>query len=140
VSDTSSPKPLNLQLWYGDVLVAELRDAFPHQGTWFANYEQIVPPGEGLVQDRLCSYIRFCEDWHQRLEAGKDPDPEEFDQYTDVIESSSWRADCPDGSTLAMDGGPIFVQGEASWNHPEGEPSTELEAERVWRRLTNRAS
>jgi hypothetical protein len=140
VSEILPTKPLNLRLLYGNILVAELRDAFPHQGTWFANYEQIVLPEEGMLQNRLCGYIGFCEDWHQRLEAGKDPDPKEFDQYADVIESSSWRVDCPDGSSLTMDSGPIFVQGEASWNHPEVGPSTELEAERVWRRLTDHAS
>ena len=33
------PPPLELTLWYDDVLVAELHQVFPHQGTWFAPYE-----------------------------------------------------------------------------------------------------
>jgi hypothetical protein len=138
VSDTSAPKPLNLQLWFGDVLVADLLNVFPHQGTWFARYRQIVAPGQGPLQQRLCDFIRFCEVWHQRLDHGENPDAKEFDEYADVIESASWRVPCPDGSELRMAEGPIFVQGEASWNHPEAEPSRELAANRVWSRLTCR--
>ncbi len=39
------PPPLELQLWYGDLLVAELHQVFPHQGTWFAPYELKIAQG-----------------------------------------------------------------------------------------------
>jgi hypothetical protein len=53
-------KPQNLQLWFGDVLVADLVDVFPHQGTWFAQYRQSIAPEQGLLQRRLCDFIGFC--------------------------------------------------------------------------------
>ena len=46
-----APPPLELQLWYGDVLVADLHQVFPHQGTWFAPYELKIAPGEGTLQE-----------------------------------------------------------------------------------------
>jgi hypothetical protein len=136
VSDASAPKPLNLQLWFGDVLVAELINAFPHQGTWFAQYRQIVAPGQGPIQARLCAYIRFCEEWHERLDRGEDPDDREFGPFADIIESEAWRVPCPDGIELRMTQGPGFVRGEVSWNHPEERPSREAAAWGVWSRLT----
>jgi len=136
VSDASAPRALNLQLWFGDVLVADLRSVFPHQGTWFAQYRQVVTPEQGLVQARLCEFIRFCEEWHDRLARGDNPDARDFDPFADVIESAAWRVPCPDGTELRMAEGPIFVQGEASWNHLEAQPSREIAAGRVWARLT----
>jgi hypothetical protein len=136
VSPASVPKPLNLQVWFGEVLVADLLNAFPHQGTWFAQYRQVVTPGQGPVQARLCEYILFCEDWHQRLNRGEQSDAREFDRFADILESPEWRVPCPDGTELRMAQGPGFVQGEVSWDHPEAEPSREVAAWRVWLRLT----
>lgn len=136
MSDALAPKPLILQLWFGDVLVADLRNVFPHQGTWFAEYRQIVAQDQGRLQSRLCEFIQFCEEWHQRLARGDDPDAKEFAPFADIIESDEWRVPCPDGTEMLPAGGPIFVQGEVSWNHPEAEPSREMAAWREWARLT----
>jgi hypothetical protein len=134
------PKPLNLQLWFDEVLVAELRNVFPHQGTWFAEYRQVVAPEQGRLEARLCQFIQFCEAWHGSLARGDDPDAKEFDQFADVIESPAWRVPCPDSTELRPAGAPIFVQGEASWNHPDAEPCRELAAGRLWARLTGNRS
>jgi hypothetical protein len=48
------PPPLELQLWYGDVLVAELHQVFPHQGTWFAAYELKIASGQGGPFRTVC--------------------------------------------------------------------------------------
>ena len=133
----STPKPLNLQLWFGDVLVADLLNVIPHQGTWFAEYRQIVTPEQGPLQQRLCELIRFSEEWHHRLQRGESPDLRECDQFADVLESRAWRVPCPDGTELRMTYGPAFVQGEASWNHSDAEPSREAAAWHVWSRLTH---
>ena len=136
MSEVSVPRQLNLQLWFGEVLVADLGNVFPHQGTWFAQYRQVATPEQGSVQARLCEFIRFCEEWHERLARGDNPDAEEFDAFADVIESTAWRVPSPDGTELRMAEGPIFVQGEVSWNHPEAEPFREMAAWRAWARLT----
>jgi hypothetical protein len=136
VSAASAPKPLNVQLWFGDVLVADLLNAFPHQGRWFARYRQVVAPEQGPLQARLCEFIRFCEVWHERLDHGENADAKECDRYAEVIEAASWRVLSPDGTELRIAGAPGFVQGEASWNHAQVEPSREMAAGRAWARLT----
>jgi hypothetical protein len=136
VSDVAVPKALNLHLWFDEVLVAELRNVFPHQGTWFAEYRPIVVPEQGRLEARLCEFIQFCEEWHERLAREENPDASEFDPFMDVIESAAWRVPCPNGTELRPAGAPVFVRGEASWNHAEGEPSRELAAGQLWARLT----
>jgi hypothetical protein len=133
-------KPLDLQLWFGDVLVADLFDAMPHQGTWFARYRPVVALGQGPLQQHLCDFIAFCEEWHRRLKRGENPAAAEFDSFADVLRSGSWRALCPDGTGLTMTEGPIFVEGEASWNHPEDRPSRELTAQEAWSRMSRRCT
>lgn len=136
MSNAVAAEPLDLQLWFGDVLVADLRNALPHQGTWFAEYRQVVAPEQGRLQGRLCEFIRLCECWNERLAHGETPDAREFDPIADVIESEAWRAVAADGDELRMAGGPSFTQGEASWNHPECEPSRETAAWLAWAQLT----
>lgn len=140
LSEQLVQKPLNLQLWFGDILVADLLDVTTHQGTWFAVYHQILVPEQGPQQRRLCDFIAFCEEWHQRLKRGQNPDARQFDPYTDVIKTSTWRVSCPDGTELTMSGAPLFVEGEASWNHPVDGPSRELAARAVWSRLTGQGT
>jgi hypothetical protein len=137
VPNLDARKPLNLQLWYGGVLVADLLDVIPHQGTWFAEYRQVVTPEQGPVQKRLCELIRACEAWEERRQRGEQSNVyEEFDQFADVLESGAWRVPCPDGTELKMTCGPGFFGGEVSWNHTESEPSREAAAHRLWKRLT----
>jgi hypothetical protein len=53
------PSKLELQLWYGAVLVADLHGVFPHQGTWFADYELEITASDGELQSQLLAYIAF---------------------------------------------------------------------------------
>jgi hypothetical protein len=55
-----------------DVLVADLHQVFPQQGTWFAPYELRIAPGEGALQDRLFEYIAFAEDFNRQIAEGQD--------------------------------------------------------------------
>lgn len=129
------PPPLELQLGYDDVLVAELRQVFPHQGTWFAPYELKIASGEGVLQDRLLEYIAFCEDFHRRIADGQDHDFAEFDRFGPVADAGSWRVPWPDGGSMPMEGRMWFADGQASWQHPETIPSTEGAANRLWARI-----
>src|SRR6266851_1467449 len=128
----SDAPPLNVQLWYGTILVADLRNVIVHQGTWFGEYEKHFAREQGKQETRICAYISFCEKWHKRLKQGKNPDATQFDQFNDVLNSGLWRVPFADGSELKIPDGPIFVQGEASWSHPESEPSRESAAYEYW--------
>jgi len=127
-----APSTLELQLWYGDVLVAELHQVFPHQGTWFAPYELKITPGDGALQDRLLKYIAFKEDFDRRVTEGEDHDFDEFDPFGDIADASSWKVPRPDGGAMPMEGRIWFMDGQASWQHPETSPSAEEAANELW--------
>jgi hypothetical protein len=130
-----APAPLELQLWYGDFLVADLHQVFPHQGTWFASYDLRIVRGEGALQDKLLTYIEFCEDFHRRIADGQDHDFEEFDRFAPISDTGSWNARLPTGDCVPMEGRMWFADGQASWQHPETEPSTERAANDFWARV-----
>lgn len=129
------PPPLKVQLWYGDLLVADLHQVYPHQGTWFAEYDLRIAPGEGTLQDELLTYITFCEAFHRRIADGQDHDFEEFDRFALISDVRSWNARLPTGATMPMEGRMWFADGYASWQHPETEPSTEMAANEFWARV-----
>jgi hypothetical protein len=134
------PSPLELQLRYGDVLVAELHQMFPHQGTWFARYELKIAPGEGTVQDQLLEYIAFCEDFHRRIRDGQEHDFAEFDRFGPISDTRSWTVPRTGGGSVAMEGRMWFADGQASWQHPETPPSTEGAANEHWVRIAEEAA
>jgi hypothetical protein len=134
----SNPPPLTVQLWYGTILVADLRNVIAHQGTWFGKYEQRVARQQGKLKIRVCDYISFCEKWHKRLKQGQNPDAKQFDEFKDVLNSGLWRIPFSDGTELKIPEGPIFVQREVSWNHPNNEPTRESSAYEYWCRRTGR--
>ena len=134
------PPPLELQLWYGHLLVADLRQVFPHQGTWFAEYDLKIAPGEGTLQDKLLTYIAFCEYFHRRIADGQDHDFEEFDRFAPISDTGSWNARLPTGGSVPMEGRMWFADGQASWQHPETEPSTEGAANEFWARIAQDAT
>src|SRR5690349_15388877 len=110
MSGSSTPGPLNLQLWFGDVLVAELSGAFPHQGTLLSDYRPVVNPQHGPPAQRVYEFLRFCDEWHRRhSEDHMSADAGEFDSYTDVTRSEAWWVRAPDGAALRMDGSPFFA-------------------------------
>ena len=131
------PAPLELELWYDDLLVADLHQVFPHQGTWFAEYKLKIGRGEGTKQDQLLEYIAFCEDLHCRIANGQDHDIAEFDRFGRIADTGSWKVPLSDGGALPMEGRMWFAGGQASWQPPETEPSTEMAANRAWARIAD---
>src|SRR5258708_31145717 len=106
--EQTDSSPVNLQLWYGRILVADLLNVIVHQGTWFGLYRLLITRKQGKQETRLCDFVAFCEKWHQRLKKGKDPDAAEFDQFKDVIYSGLWRVPFPDGNEMTIPEGPTF--------------------------------
>jgi hypothetical protein len=131
------PPPLELQLWYGDVLVAELHQVFPHRGTWFASYELKIAPGEGVLRDRLLEYIAFCDDFDRRIAQGQDHSFAEFDRFDALADTGSWKVPRPDGGVMPMTERMWFVAGQACWQHPETAPSSEGAANELWARIAD---
>ncbi len=107
------------QLWFGDLLVADLRGMFPHQGTWFSDYCLRITPDQGILQGRLLAYIALCKDFDRRIAESQEHDFDEFDRFDPIPNCESWRVRLPNGSSVPMEGQMWFTEAEASWQHPE---------------------
>lgn len=131
-ADWVDPPLLEGQLWFGSLLVADLHRMFPHQGTWFSEYDLRLANAQGELQDQLLAYVAFCEDFNRRIAEGRDHDFDEFERFSPIPNCESWRAQLPNGCIVPMEGRMWFADGNASWQHAETEPSTEVAANEFW--------
>ena len=134
---TNGPtKKLNMQLWCGPVFVGELLDVIVDQGTWFAlSFRQAVNRKGGQGETRICDFIDFCEDWHQRVKREMEPSATEFDPF--LAELRNWRVrSLLDGREMEVDT-PVFADGLVSWIRPKpGDPNPSKTAWGEWCSLT----
>ena len=127
------PPELEAQLCYGGLLVADLRRMFPHQGTWLSEYELRITSEQGELQQRLLAYIEFCEDFQRKIAEGQDHDFDAFDCFNPIPLCESWSVRLRNSALVPMEGRIWFADGEASWQHPETQPSTEAAAYEFWK-------
>jgi hypothetical protein len=106
-----------LELRYGSVLVGQIEEPFCHQGAWFWLFHPTVVAESGCQERRLYEFIRFCEEWHRRLENGAGPDASEFNTYRDVIQSNLWHTTSNDGAVARFNEAPVFASGDVSWRY-----------------------
>ena len=133
-----APQPLTAQLWFGDLLVADLHQMSPHQGTWFSEYTLRLRRQDGELQERLLDYIAFCEDFHRRIGEGQDHDFDEFTKFASIPDCQTWNAKLPTGRSVPMEGKMWFGDGCASWQHPEIGLSSEAAAYDFWEESASR--
>lgn len=126
------PPSLEGQLWFGGVLVADLHRMFPHQGTWFSEYELRIANNQGELQSQLLAYIVFSEDFERRIGEGRAHHFDEFDRFNTIPNCQSWNVRLPSGRLVPMEGKMWFADGDARWQHPETESSAEAAANQFW--------
>lgn len=126
------PPTLSLALWHDDLLVAHLSNAFPHQGTWFADYRLSIDGRDSEHAKRILDYISYCKDFNCRIANGDDHDFAEFDRFQDVSDCSHWRATLGNGLMVPMEGQLGFIDDQVTWRHLETHPSTEMAANAFW--------
>ena len=92
VTDWVEPPPLEGQLWFGSLLVADLHRMFPHQGTWFSEYNLRITKDQGELQEQLLAYVSFCEDFNRGVAEGRDHDFDAFERFYPIPNCESWGA------------------------------------------------
>ncbi len=100
---------MDLLLRFGLDVVGTAEGAFCSDRTWHAVFRPApdMPP-------RVREYVAFCEEWHERLRAGRPNTATEFKPWADIHASPEWRACGPDERVRPVEG-PVFVQGEVTW-------------------------
>lgn len=104
-----------LNLWYGSILVGRIQNAFESDRTWFGVLEITIHSDDGDLPDRLLDYIRFCENWNERVRDDS-ADPAEFERYSDLIASGRWATTNSAGTFTRIADAPVFFVGnELTW-------------------------
>jgi hypothetical protein len=105
----------DLDLWFDGVLVGHIREPFQSDGTWFDILERAVQPSDSELPRRLSEFIRFCEDWNERVRDDS-ADAAEFDSYADVVKSGLWVTIDSVGRSTRIADAPVFFSGdEVTW-------------------------
>jgi hypothetical protein len=117
MSSSLPPLPTH-RLSYGSLLIGRITDVFVHQGTWFGRFEIALDPTADALARRFVDFIEFCRNWHERLDKPptQQPDADEFDAYSDVIESGLWTVESAGGEIHQVEHAPVFSGVEdVSW-------------------------
>jgi hypothetical protein len=109
-------RELRFKLYYESACVGDVDDPIDHQGTWSGRFRARIPKERAEIGEIIGRFITFCERWHERLKAGENPDPSEFDAFREVIESCNWEVEDGKGIRTPIDGAPVFIAGEISWS------------------------
>lgn len=139
-ADPPGEASLDLQLFCGPVLVGDLLNVIVHQGTWFAlTFRQAIDRCAGKQERRICEYIAFSNEWHDRLRKQGNADPSEYDHFGDLMQAGLWHIRSKSGVEVPVEI-PGFIEDEVSWRVPECDrgPSPELASWDLWSRLTKR--
>jgi hypothetical protein len=105
------------RLWFRNTLVGEVIDPFLSEGTWSGTFRPLLDLEKSNPEtERIARYVSFSENWNERERMGESPDPKEFDEFADVLNSNAWMAIGKDGQSDLVTGGPIFFPGgTVSW-------------------------
>ena len=105
-----------LHLYFGSVLVGEIRDAFCHQGTWYGDFRPTLTGEASGADRRLLDFIAFCMDWAARSRDERPHDVSEYDAFADLIGPGLWQTRASDGAITPISSAPNFyAPGEDSW-------------------------
>ena len=106
----------DLRLRYGNVEVGRIRNPFYSDSTWHGTINLAISAQNGELEKRLIEYIRFCEDWNERLRRNDAADPDEFESYVDLLKSRLWVTIDEKNDVSRITEAPVFfVREELSW-------------------------
>ena len=115
---------MDLDLFFGDVLVGRVCGCYCAEGTWYGDYNLMLQ-SNNFIDQRLLAFVTFAEDWLDRLNRNinSPPDAAEFDQFSDLMQPKVWQMRSSDGTIIhSLDDAPTIVGGqELCWaERPRG--------------------
>jgi hypothetical protein len=106
----------DLKLYYADLAVGTIKNPFQNDDTWFGIIDLDPSTHEGQLAREIAEYIRFVEGWNERVNCNEHPDPDEFNQYSNLVKSGLWSTRDEKGNVNRITDAPIFcIGGEVSW-------------------------
>jgi hypothetical protein len=106
----------NVKLYYADLAVGTIRDPFHSDDTWYGHFDLDLSTQNEELARQTAEYIRFVGGWNERVRYNERADPDEFDQYFNLVKSGLWSTRDEKGNVMHITGAPVFFYGgEVSW-------------------------
>lgn len=108
----------DMLLKYDTLSVGVVHDVFSSEDTWYGHFETQIDPVASETASRISAFISFCKDWNARIDRGAEhpPSADEFNPFSDIIDSGLWCIVAADGVHYRIDRAPVFFEGdELSW-------------------------
>jgi hypothetical protein len=103
-------------LLYGTLEVGRIKKAFCNDETWYGVFEPQLKATDGVLAERLLSYINFTKQWNERLRKGVLAEPAEFDRFDDIVKSALWATRTTEGGRNTIVDAPVFFEGgDITW-------------------------
>lgn len=107
-----------LRLYFGPLLLGQIKNAVEREGTWFGAFEAARVKGPDIRDKRIRrihQYIDFSVEWHKRLAAGQPVVAAEWGMYADVTESDQWHTVDAAGVKRRVQAPMFHANHEMSW-------------------------
>ena len=106
----------DVTLFFGNKAIGTVKEPFLSDDTWYGTIQLGIDSESDEVERRLINYIRFVEDWNERVQSAKNASPDEFDAYADLTSSGRWFTKDTNGEITVIIEAPVFFcGGEVSW-------------------------
>lgn len=105
-----------MDLFFRNNLIGQIEDVFETDGTWFGDFKPTSGTNSSKNVSRALEFIEFCKAWNASQCSSEPRQADEFDKYSDVLESGSWTIADSLGATTQIEDAPNFADdNEVSW-------------------------
>lgn len=108
--------PAEVELWFDDVLVGSVSDAYRSDGTSFGRVTLHLRRKDAL-QARLLEFVVLSIDWNRRVaeDPTDPPDSDEFLPYREIVQTGRWTIRSGAEVSRIVDAPLFFAESEVSW-------------------------
>jgi hypothetical protein len=110
-----------LRLYFGPLLLGQIKNAVEREGTWFGVFEAARIKGPDIRDKRIRrihQYIDFSADWNKRVADGEPAAATEWRVYADVTDSDQWHTVDAAGVKRGIQAPAFHPNREMSWEPP----------------------
>ena len=98
------------------LVVGRLENCSCDDDTWNGTIILTIEQHYGELAKRVLQFIKFCQEWNERVLQRLPSEASEFDEYSDLIKTGLWKTKEANGDVRYIVDAPVFFQsGEVSW-------------------------
>jgi len=106
----------SFSLIYDALVVGTLENCSRDDGTWNGTIVLTIDQHCGELASRVLQFIKFCQEWNERVLRNLPSKASDFNEYRDVVKNGLWKTKRANGDIQDIVDAPVFFQcGEVSW-------------------------